>query len=139
VEIHGEAIIAMTLVEMARSAGIPEEAMAIISPYRSQVSHLIDKVRSKNLGVECLTIDKAQGKDKDMVIVSLVRSNDTRAPGKLLDDARRVNVAITRAKSKLVLIGDSSTLKNLTLFDTILTFLSHQGWVHGIAQVPSHP
>lgn len=132
VENHGEANIAMTLIEMARSAGVPEESMAVISPYRSQVSLLIDKVRNKNLGVECLTIDKAQGKDKDMVIVSLVRSNDTRAPGKLLDDARRVNVAITRAKSKLVLIGDSSTLKNLTLFDTILGYFSQQGWIHGI-------
>jgi DNA replication ATP-dependent helicase Dna2 len=64
-----------------------------------------------------------------MVIVSLVKSNDRHDPGKLLGDLRRVNVAMTRAQSKLVIIGDTSTLTNLELFAGIVSLVKARGWL----------
>lgn len=55
--------------------------------------------------MERLTADQFQGKDKDCVIISLVRSNSQNQIGDLLQDWRRLNVAFTRAKSKLIIIG----------------------------------
>jgi len=67
------------------------------------------------------------------VIVSLVKSNDRQDPGKLLGNLRRVNVAVTRAQSKLVLIGDSSTLMNLDLFSGIIRFMRAKQWITSVA------
>ena len=75
-----------------------------------------------------------------MVIVSLVRSNASKAPGKLLNDIRRVNVAVTRAQSKLILLGDSETLKKLDLFDRIIHYFSKMNWImHVDSKVISMP
>jgi len=79
--------------------------------------------------VECLTVDQCQGRDKECVVVSLVRANEARRPGRLLADARRVNVAITRAKAKLVLVGHAPTLRTLPLFETMLGECERRGWV----------
>ena len=129
VENIGEATVVLKIVEAALRAGVPLDSISAISPYRSQVSLLLHMATSKGLPLECLTIDKAQGRDKDCVILSLVRSNEKDMPGKLLDDARRVNVGLTRAKSKLVLVGDSSTLSNLPLFKNIIGFCDSKRWV----------
>lgn len=129
VENHGEAELAVKLAETALAAKVSEESIAIISPYRSQVALINERMRSQDINVECLTIDKAQGRDKAVVIVSLVRSNPSKSPGKLLNDIRRVNVALTRAQSKLILLGDSNTLKNLELFDRIIQYFSIKGWL----------
>lgn len=129
IENHGEADLAIKLIKTALAADVPGESMAIISPYRSQVSLISEKMRSESIDVECLTIDKAQGRDKAMVIVSLVRSNPSKSPGKLLNDMRRVNVAITRAQAKLILLGDSETLKNLDLFEKMIKYFSKMNWI----------
>ena len=125
-----EAEIALTLVNAAVRAGLPAAAVGLISPYNRQVSLLGKMMRGAGVGdAECLTIDKAQGRDKDFIIVSLVKSNAERETGKLLTDSRRVNVAITRAKAKLVLIGDGRTLRALPLFEKILVECEKRGWV----------
>jgi DNA replication ATP-dependent helicase Dna2 len=128
VENQGEVKTIFTIIETALRAGVPLESMGVISPYRSQVSLLINESSKRDLSLDCLTVDKAQGKDKDFIIVSLVRSNETKAPGRLLEDTRRVNVAITRAKFKLILIGDSSTLRNLSLFNNIIDYCQGNQW-----------
>uniref|UniRef100_A0A6T6DHT9 DNA replication ATP-dependent helicase/nuclease n=1 Tax=Craspedostauros australis TaxID=1486917 RepID=A0A6T6DHT9_9STRA len=61
-------------------------------------------------GLEFSTIDRYQGRDKDAILISFVRSNTSGNAGRLLQDIRRLNVALTRAKSKLILIGSFSTL-----------------------------
>ena len=132
VENHGEASLALTIVQSALTAGLQDDSIAVISPYRSQVSLLNEKFKTESLSIDCLTIDKAQGRDKDMVIVSLVRSNDGKTPGKLLQDSRRVNVAFTRAKSKLIILGDSETLRNIQLFDNMIQYFNSMGWVHPV-------
>ena len=64
----------------------------------------------KREGVELSTIDRYQGRDKLVIIISFVRSNERGKAGRLLQDIRRLNVAMTRAKRKLFMIGSFSTL-----------------------------
>jgi superfamily I DNA and/or RNA helicase len=61
-------------------------------------------------GVEVLTIDRCQGRDKEVVLMSFVRSSPSGAVGSLLMDWQRLNVALTRAKVKLVMVGSARTL-----------------------------
>jgi len=57
------------------------------------------------------TADRFQGRDKEVIILSLVRSNEAKSIGELLKDWRRINVAFTRAKTKLLVVGSRDTLK----------------------------
>jgi DNA replication ATP-dependent helicase Dna2 len=66
----------------------------------------------KKAGLEISTIDRYQGRDKPAIILSFVRSNPEGKVGRLVQDKPRLNVALTRAKSKLILVGSYSTLKN---------------------------
>lgn len=94
---------------------------AIISPYRAQVELLQEEFA----GVESVavnTIDSFQGQERDVVYISLVRSNDKSEIG-FLRDYRRMNVAMTRARKKLVIIGDSATLGNDRFFGEFLEFV----------------
>lgn len=65
----------------------------------------------KREGLELSTIDRYQGRDKPVIILSFVRSNPFGRAGRLLQDMRRLNVALTRAKHKLIIVGSFSTLK----------------------------
>lgn len=88
-----------------------ETSIAVISPYKAQVAQINAELISlrfeENIKIECSTVDAFQGKECDIVIFSAVRSN-----GKLgfLTDMRRFNVAITRAKYALLVIGNHETL-----------------------------
>ena len=66
--------------------------------------------RCKQNGLEICTIDRYQGRDKPTIVLSFVRSNPQHKVGRLLEDIRRLNVAITRAKCKLILVGSFKTL-----------------------------
>ena len=65
----------------------------------------------KAQGLEISTIDRYQGRDKPVIILSCVRSNKQARTGRLLQDMRRLNVAMTRAKCKFIIVGSFSTLK----------------------------
>ena len=69
-----------------------------------------------------------QGRDKDCILVSFVRSNEGWRAGRLLADWRRVNVAITRARHKLVLLGSASTLRSVPLFHHLLEMVQERQW-----------
>jgi DNA replication ATP-dependent helicase Dna2 len=58
-------------------SGVKQEDIAIITPYRQQIKLLASRIRNSMGGIEILTADKSQGRDKDCIIISLVRSNDT--------------------------------------------------------------
>jgi DNA replication ATP-dependent helicase Dna2 len=64
----------------------------------------------KSKGLELSTIDRYQGRDKPAIVISFVRSNTSGNSGRLLEDFRRLNVAVSRAKRKLVMIGSFTTL-----------------------------
>ncbi|RHY68953.1 hypothetical protein DYB30_004982 [Aphanomyces astaci] len=74
------------------------------------------------------TIDTYQGKDKRVVFVSFVRSNRDGHVGDLLLDWRRINVALTRAKDKLVLVGSKATLRQSPVLHALLTLVDQQHW-----------
>ena len=98
-----------------------------------QVAFLAQQLGAAGLSeVECTTIDKFQGRDKELVALSLVKSNAQGAAGKLLADWRRINVALTRAKHKLVLVGCAATVSSVPLFDIMLDSMRSRGWVLGV-------
>jgi len=72
------------------------------------------------------TVDGFQGQERDLMLISLTRSNEKGEIGFLADE-RRMNVALTRAKRKLILIGDSSTLAQNPFFDSLLGYFEEKG------------
>ncbi|KAL8576064.1 hypothetical protein ACOMHN_001414 [Nucella lapillus] len=111
-------------------AGISTGDIGVIAPYRAQV-RLLQKRLSECCPlqeVEVNTVDQYQGRDKAVVLISFVRSascvqSDSSARGGLLRDGRRLNVAVTRAKHKLVILGDSSTLTHYPPLHALLCSL----------------
>jgi DNA polymerase alpha-associated DNA helicase A len=92
--------------------GVNPSQIAIITPYQAQVSLLTSLLRSTHgPELEIGTVDGMQGREKEAVIISLVRSNDKREVG-FLKEERRLNVAMTRARRHLCVIGDSSTVQH---------------------------
>jgi DNA replication ATP-dependent helicase Dna2 len=79
-------------------------------------------------GLEALTIDKCQGWEKDVVLLSLVRSNKEQNAGKILADERRINVALTRAKLKLVVLGAQRTLCCVPVMRSLWELCNRNGW-----------
>ena len=104
-----EAIICTQLVEALLTVGIKAEDIGVMTHYRSQLARLKDGLRHRS-DVEMHTTDRFQGRDKEVIILSLVRSNEQHSIGELLKDWRRINVAFTRAKTKLLVIGSRETL-----------------------------
>lgn len=98
-----EALVVLQHVKSLVEAGVGPENIGIISPYSAQVSALKRMVEFEN--IEVATIDGFQGREKEVIIVSLVRSNDQREVG-FLNDRRRLNVAMTRPKRQLCIVGD---------------------------------
>ena len=98
------------------NAGIDEDDIGIISPYADQV-----KIIQEMTPVEVKTVDGFQGREKEIIIISTVRSNDDGNIG-FLKDLRRLNVAITRAKRKLIIIGNTDTLKDNPTYERLIRF-----------------
>ena len=83
--------------------------------------------------MEVSTIDKYQGRDKDAIILSFVRSNIAGKTGRLIEDKRRLNVALSRAKMKLIIIGSYNTLlKGSSVLSPVLREIKNRGWVEHI-------
>jgi DNA replication ATP-dependent helicase Dna2 len=126
----GEAAVAVAAVGVLCEGGLPASEVGVISPYRAQMALLARRLAERGLGdVEALTIDRAQGLDKTVMVVSLVRSNTQREAGRLLADWRRINVALTRAKRKLVVVGSASTVQSVPLFATLVGMARERGWL----------
>lgn len=128
-----EAGLVYTLARALVASGTPASDIAVITPYRQQIK-LIQRVFKGATdisldGVEVLTADKAQGRDKAVVLVSLVRSNDTGNIGNLLRDWRRINVSFTRAKAKLVIFGSVGTLSSDRLMADFVNLMEEREWV----------
>lgn len=105
-----EVAICVQLVESLLSVGVPASSIGVMTHYRSQLEKLKQRLH-RHRELEMHTADKFQGRDKEVIILSLVRSNEAMSIGELLKDQRRINVAFTRAKTKLLVIGSRETLK----------------------------
>lgn len=115
-------------------AGVNPHLIGIVSPYSAQVKLLnnlllqdqADDPVAWKKGPEIDSVDSFQGREKEAILVSLVRSN---LEGKLgfLADTRRMNVAMTRARRKLVVIGDSATLSNIPFYEDFMRYVEKIG------------
>lgn len=103
-----------------RAAGLAADQISVIAPYAAQVRLIRDL--DGGSGVEIDTVDGFQGRENEAVIISLVRSNDRGEIG-FLSDRRRMNVALTRARRKLIVIGDSSTLGGDPFYGDLLDYI----------------
>ncbi|KAF2883992.1 hypothetical protein ILUMI_22190 [Ignelater luminosus] len=123
---HYETAIVDKIVDALLEAGVPSSSIGIIAPYRAQVSQISLAIETK--GVEVSTVDQFQGKDKEVIIYSCTKSCDiTRSSSQtefeILQDKRRLTVAITRAKHKFIMIGDLDTVRRYAPFEILLMWL----------------
>ncbi|XP_037660608.1 DNA replication ATP-dependent helicase/nuclease DNA2 [Choloepus didactylus] len=108
-------------------AGCNPSDIGIIAPYKQQLKIINDLLAHSSVGmVEVNTVDKYQGRDKSIILVSFVRSNKGGTLGELLRDWRRLNVAITRAKHKLILLGCVSSLNCYPPLEKLLSHLNSE-------------
>ncbi|CAM6059613.1 unnamed protein product [Sphagnum tenellum] len=130
-----EASIVIKIVRALVAGGLGISDIGVISPYNAQVDLIQQKAADEALcPLEVHTVDKYQGRDKECVVVSFVRSNNQQqASGSLLGDWHRINVAITRAKKKLVMIGSQSTLSTTPLLRLLVQQVENMG---GLLQLP---
>lgn len=119
------------IVEALCVCGVEESKIGVMTLYRSQLKLLVDSFRHRPQ-IEILTADRFQGRDKECIIISLVRSNKEQKTGELLKDWRRVNVAVTRARSKLVVLGSLGTLQNAESIRDFIGLVKRKGWVYDL-------
>ncbi len=106
--------------------------IGIISPYKAQVNRMQEIMREKRAElpdepvITANTIDSFQGQERDIIYISLVRSNEKREIG-FLKDIRRMNVAMTRARKKLVIIGDSATICSHPFYNAFFDYVNEIG------------
>lgn len=111
--------------------GDQKVSIGIISPYREQVISIQDAIEKDfdhfpDADIAVDTIDAFQGQERDIIYISMVRSNDKGEIG-FLKDTRRMNVAMTRAKKKLIIVGDSATLAGFKFYDHFLDYTEEHG------------
>ena len=115
-----EADISVSIAQDYLNAGAGEDDIGIISPYADQVKLIQEKTP-----VEVKTVDGFQGREKEIIIISTVRSNSHGNIG-FLKDLRRLNVAITRAKRKLIIIGNTNTLITNPTYARLIEFVESE-------------
>jgi Superfamily I DNA and RNA helicases and helicase subunits len=103
------------LVESFVEAGVDREAIGVIAPFRAQVAEIATRT---NVTVD--TVDRFQGSSKEVIIVSFVASGDLDSP--IFEDPRRVNVALTRAKKSLTLVGNAEALASKPFYEEMLNW-----------------
>lgn len=102
--------------------------VGMISPYKAQVQYLRRLVRNDAFfkpyrqAITINTVDGFQGQERDVILISLVRANEEGQIG-FLNDLRRMNVAITRARVKLIILGDASTLTRHAFYKKLYTYI----------------
>lgn len=127
-----EVRIVSQLVESLLTIGIPDTEIGVMTHYRAQLFMLKDKLKAFS-GVEMHTTDRFQGRDKEVIVLSLVRSNEACNIGDLLKDWRRINVAFTRAKTKLLVVGSKSTLKGSgsdSMLSQFISLMEDRNWIY---------
>lgn len=106
--------------------------VGVISPYRAQVQYLRRLVKDKEFFkpyrhlISVNTVDGFQGQERDIILISLVRANDEGQIG-FLRDLRRMNVAITRARMKLIILGDASTMTRHPFYKKLYEYIESLG------------
>ncbi|KAB7497377.1 DNA replication ATP-dependent helicase/nuclease DNA2, partial [Armadillidium nasatum] len=116
-----------TILRCFLKMGIPSNEIGIITPYRAQVKYMKENMPSETNNcdscIEVNTVDQYQGRDKSVILYSCVRSGlreENIKKGEILNDIRRLNVAVTRAKTKLIILGCLETLRLFEPFEKLI-------------------
>ena len=124
-----EAELVQKKVQALLDSGVPPADIGVIAPYSAQVRHM--RQQMGDLGVEIDSVDGFQGREKEAIVISMVRSNSTGEIG-FLGDIRRMNVAMTRARRKLIVIGDSATISSHEFYQRLLDHFDNIGAYHTV-------
>jgi len=124
-----EAELVVKKVNALIEAGVSPGMIAVISPYSAQVRLLREMLGESEIEID--SVDGFQGREKEAVIVSLVRSNREGEVG-FLADTRRMNVALTRARRKLIVIGDSATITSHGFYQRMVQYFESIGAYHSV-------
>ncbi|HJN11742.1 MAG TPA: IGHMBP2 family helicase [Pirellulaceae bacterium] len=124
-----EAALVVRKVKQLLEMGVSPDQVAVISPYAAQVRLLRKLLEQDDLETD--TVDGFQGREKEAVVISLVRSNSDGEIG-FLADVRRMNVALTRARRKLLVVGDSATIANHTFYQRLLEYFELMSAYHTV-------
>nr|F6QXW0.1 RecName: Full=DNA replication ATP-dependent helicase/nuclease DNA2; AltName: Full=DNA replication ATP-dependent helicase-like homolog; Includes: RecName: Full=DNA replication nuclease DNA2; Includes: RecName: Full=DNA replication ATP-dependent helicase DNA2 [Xenopus tropicalis] len=128
-----EAKLVFCLTKLFLKAGCRPSDIGIIAPYRQQLKVISNYFNSLSASaVEVNTVDKYQGRDKSVIIVSFVRSNIDGKLGDLLKDWRRLNVALTRAKHKLIMLGCVPTLSRFLCLEQLICHLKSKNHIYDL-------
>jgi DNA replication ATP-dependent helicase Dna2 len=119
-----EASIAVKIVKGLMQAGLKEKDVAVIAPYRAQVAEIRRRLYSFLPNVDVDTVDRFQGSEREVVIISLTQSKAFNQP--IFKDERRWNVAITRAKKMLIIIGHPNSKAN-RMMSELLNHIKEKG------------
>ena len=130
----GEADLVAARARALLAAGLDPQSLAVITPYRGQASLL--QAALLGSGVEVDTVDAFQGREADAVLVSCVRSNPEGRLG-FLADLRRMNVALSRARRHLFLVGDSATLGHHPFYAGLVQTAQDSGGYRSAWEWPS--
>ncbi|PFX24396.1 DNA-binding protein SMUBP-2 [Stylophora pistillata] len=125
---EGEADIVAAHVMALTTAGLQPSDIAVIAPYNLQVELLRLRLSSKYPALEIKSVDGFQGREKEAVVISLVRSNEKGEVG-FLAEHRRINVAITRARRHLAVVVDSETVSHDYFLKSLMEYMSSAGEV----------
>lgn len=125
-----------TYIEKITKERVLDESIdfGLISPYKSQVQYIRGLIKRNAFFkpfrklITVHTVDGFQGQERDVIMISLVRANDQGNIG-FLNDLRRMNVAITRARMKLIILGDASTLTKHAFYKELYKYITAHGHV----------
>ncbi len=132
----GEASIVQSVMGKLVELNIDPQTIGVISPYDDQIDLLLKNL--KHEGLEIKTVDGFQGREKDVILLSLVRSNHRGDIG-FLEDLRRLNVSITRPRKKLVIVGDSKTLSTNRTYKEMIDYICAKGKYLKISRIGPFP
>ncbi|XP_012521067.1 PREDICTED: DNA-binding protein SMUBP-2 [Propithecus coquereli] len=124
----GEVRLVSLHVQALVDAGVQASDIAVITPYNLQVDLLRQSLAHKHPELEIKSVDSFQGREKEAVILSFVRSNRKGEVGFLAED-RRINVAITRARRHVAVVCDSRTVNNHVFLKTLVEYFTEHGEV----------
>ena len=137
----GEVVVVTKYLDLIGVPGLADD-VCVISPYMRQTELIRQAVGKKQSQVDISTVDSFQGREGDVVIISLVRSNPGKVVG-FLSDYRRLNVAVTRAKRHVFIVGDSETISSDPVLKSLFDYACDRGLVisahsflEGVDQLP---
>nr|CAH7738096.1 unnamed protein product [Callosobruchus chinensis] len=121
-----EAAVTAILVKTLLQAGVENSQIGVIASYRNQVAQISTLIKTDNVTVS--TVDQFQGMDKNVIIYSCTKSRNTAGSKEInkfeiLEDPRRITVAVSRAKNKLILVGDIKTISEYSTFKKLVAVL----------------